>query len=71
MRPCEAVELVVSERQRARDLARPIGAEVEDDERVTVTDRSHRRTAGVDDDDRLDELVGDATVVRRLNCRER
>ena len=39
--PLEAVELV--ERQRAGDLARAIGAEVEDDDGVAVANRADRR----------------------------
>ena len=56
----EPVELVVTERERARDLPGAIGAEVEDDHRIAVAHRADRRAVGVDDDDRLDELVGDA-----------
>ena len=58
----EPVELV--ERQRPRQLPRAIGSEVEEDDAVAVADRSDRLVVRVDDRARLDELVGDAGLVR-------
>ena len=57
----EPVELV--QRQRARQLPRAIGSEIEEDDAVAVANRSDRLVVRVDDRARLDELVRDARLV--------
>ena len=52
-------------RQRARELPRPVGPEVEEDDRVALADRSHRLAVLLEDRG-LHELVRLAAVVRRL-----
>ena len=65
----EAVEVV--ERDRPRELPGAVGAEVEEHDRVAVAHRADRVLVGVDDDDRLDELVGDTGFVRGLERLDR
>src|SRR5512138_1811711 len=64
-RALESVEAV--EHDRAGQLARAVRAEVEEDDRITVTEDANRLPLRIDDDARLDELVGDVRGVRSFD----
>src|SRR5205085_6396324 len=56
--------------ERACDLARAVGAEVEEDNGVAVLNRRNGFTAFACDDDGFDKLVGHAALVRSFDRRD-
>ena len=58
-------------RQCDRQFLRTVIAEIEEDHDVAFADRAERTVLAVDADDRLDELVGHALVVRLLHGGDR
>ncbi len=56
--------------EHARDLAGAVGAEVEVDADIFVANLSDGLAGAVDDDERNEELVGDAVVVVLLDARD-